>query len=235
MLRGRFGSADLIRHKHFGAAAASSGGVEMYHIAGVTPEAPSVEAAFGGRKPLEVISYGVAERRRTYDNLNSKASDTQVDFVMLGCPHYSLEQIRAACAMLEGKRVSTNCKLWIFTSRAVKAMSDSQGLSKQIARCRSGAADRHLLIHQPGDSTRYQGGCARFGEADALPARLHEYSGVVRIDPGLHQRGGHQPLEWSGAMSVDTVVLQGRKVVGGVAEGEALVTRQTISGWGGVN
>ena len=31
------------------------------------------------------------------------------------------------------------------------------------------------------------------------------------------------------------VVLKGRKVVGGVAEGEALVTRQTISGWGGVN
>jgi len=33
----------------------------------------------------------------------------------------------------------------------------------------------------------------------------------------------------------NTVVLKGRKVVGGVAEGEALVTRQTISGWGGVN
>ncbi|MBX5459700.1 MAG: DUF126 domain-containing protein [Steroidobacteraceae bacterium] len=31
------------------------------------------------------------------------------------------------------------------------------------------------------------------------------------------------------------IVLRGRKVVGGVAEGEALVTRQTISGWGGVN
>jgi uncharacterized protein len=36
-------------------------------------------------------------------------------------------------------------------------------------------------------------------------------------------------------MSVDTIVLRGRKVVGGSAEGEALVTRQTISGWGGVN
>ena len=36
-------------------------------------------------------------------------------------------------------------------------------------------------------------------------------------------------------MSGNTVVLKGRKVVGGVAEGEALVTRQTISGWGGVN
>lgn len=31
------------------------------------------------------------------------------------------------------------------------------------------------------------------------------------------------------------VVLRGRNVVGGVTEGEALVTRQTISGWGGVN
>ena len=30
-------------------------------------------------------------------------------------------------------------------------------------------------------------------------------------------------------------VIHGRKVVGGVAEGEALVTSQTISGWGGVN
>ena len=33
----------------------------------------------------------------------------------------------------------------------------------------------------------------------------------------------------------DTIVLRGRKVVGGCAEGEALVTRQTISGWGGVH
>jgi predicted aconitase with swiveling domain len=31
------------------------------------------------------------------------------------------------------------------------------------------------------------------------------------------------------------ITLRGRKVVGGVVEGEALVTRDTISGWGGVN
>ena len=30
-------------------------------------------------------------------------------------------------------------------------------------------------------------------------------------------------------------MLHGRKVVGGVAEGEALVTHDTISGWGGIN
>jgi predicted aconitase with swiveling domain len=31
------------------------------------------------------------------------------------------------------------------------------------------------------------------------------------------------------------IVLRGRKVVGGCAEGEAIVTRHTISGWGGIN
>lgn len=31
------------------------------------------------------------------------------------------------------------------------------------------------------------------------------------------------------------MILTGRKVVGGHAEGEALVTSQTISGWGGIN
>jgi predicted aconitase len=134
VLTGEFGSADLIRHKHFGAAAASSGGVEMYHIVGVTPEARTLAEAFGGRKPLHIIPYGLAEKRLTYDNLNSKASDPQVDYVMLGCPHYSIDQIRDACRMLEGKRVSANCNLWIFTSRAVKATADSQGLSKQL-RC----------------------------------------------------------------------------------------------------
>jgi uncharacterized protein len=35
--------------------------------------------------------------------------------------------------------------------------------------------------------------------------------------------------------STNTIVLHGRKVVGGRAEGEALVTREAIPGWGGVN
>jgi uncharacterized protein len=31
------------------------------------------------------------------------------------------------------------------------------------------------------------------------------------------------------------IIMKGRKVVGGCAEGEALVTRETISGWGGID
>jgi predicted aconitase with swiveling domain len=36
-------------------------------------------------------------------------------------------------------------------------------------------------------------------------------------------------------MSSRTIVLHGRAIVGGCAEGEALVTREAISGWGGID
>jgi predicted aconitase len=127
VVTGRISRPDLIRHKHFGAAAASSGGVEMYHLVGVTPEAATLEEALGGRMPLEFIPYGKAEQRRTYEELNSKASDSNVDFVMLGCPHAALEQLREIAGLLDGKRLSENCKLWVFTSRAIRAEADAAG------------------------------------------------------------------------------------------------------------
>ena len=123
---------DLIRHKHFGAAAASSGGVEMYHLVGITPEAATLEMAIGPGARPEVITYGKAEQRRTYDELNSRASDRNVDYVMLGCPHAALEQIEEICGLLQGKRISATCHLWIFTSRAVRGVADAQGYTKVI-------------------------------------------------------------------------------------------------------
>lgn len=129
-LTGQFSRPDLIRHKHFGAAAASSGGVEMYHLVGITPEAETFEMAV--RRPPETIHYGKAEQRRTYEELNSKASDRNVDYVMLGCPHAALEQIEEICRLLDGKRISTNCNLWIFTSRAVRSVADAKGYTKVI-------------------------------------------------------------------------------------------------------
>lgn len=37
------------------------------------------------------------------------------------------------------------------------------------------------------------------------------------------------------ALGEEVVVITGRKVVGGVAEGPAFVTRDTVSGWGGID
>ena len=111
VLTGRISRPDLIRHKHFGAAAASSGGVEMYHVVGVTPEAATLQMALGPGSPPEVIIYGKTEQRRTYDELNSRASDRNVNYVMLGCPHAALEQIEEVCRLLQGKRISFRLQL----------------------------------------------------------------------------------------------------------------------------
>ncbi len=127
VLDGAISQPSLIRHKHFGAAAASSGGVEMYHMIGITPEAPSMEAAFGGTLKGETFVYGPAERRAVFERLNSVGTSTDVDYVMLGCPHYSIEQIAEAARLIEGRKVNPNAELWIFTSRAVKATAEAGG------------------------------------------------------------------------------------------------------------
>jgi hypothetical protein len=133
VLAGRYGRPDVVRLKHFGAAASSSGSVELYHIAGVTPEAETLEAAFGPRTPKDRLVYGEAERRLVYDRLNANARDPHVDYVMLGCPHAALEQLAEAAALLEGHKVSPNCALWIFTSRAVRAEAEKAGYLRAIA------------------------------------------------------------------------------------------------------
>ena len=123
---------NLPRLKHFGAAASSSGGVELFHLVGVTPEASTLEQATGGRKLKEVRRFGERERRETFERINSTAKDKQVDYVMLGCPHYTIEQIWEASVLLEGRKVHANSALWIFTPRAIKALADRNGYTKII-------------------------------------------------------------------------------------------------------
>jgi hypothetical protein len=134
VVTGEFARPEIVRLKHFGAAASTSGGVEMYHLVGVTPEADTLEMAFGPRTPRESFVYGARERRQVYDQLNANARDAQVDSVMLGCPHAAIEQLREVATLLEGGRVSANCQLWIFTSRAVKKEASRLGYVEAIGR-----------------------------------------------------------------------------------------------------
>jgi len=132
VLRGQLSQADLAKLKHFGAAAASSGGVEMYHIPGVTPEAPTIESAFGNREPVQTLRYGRQERRTAYENLNASAKDRNVDFIMLGCPHDSIEQVWQAARLLQGKRLHTGTELWIHTPRALRELADRSGYTRIV-------------------------------------------------------------------------------------------------------
>ena len=132
VVRGVTRVPNLPRLKHFGAAASSSGGVEMYHLVGVTPEAPMLEAALGGRPPEQTRRYGAKERAATLERINAMGHDRQVDYVMLGCPHYTIEQIWEAAMLIEGRRVHENCALWLWTPRAIKALADRNGYTAII-------------------------------------------------------------------------------------------------------
>jgi predicted aconitase len=134
VITGDIGRPDLVQLKHFGAAAATSGGVELYHIPGITPEAPTVDAAFGPAPLPERIAYGPAERRAVYNDLNSQGSRADVDFVLLGCPHASVDQIWHAARALDGRRLSPGTELWLMVPRALKDVADRSGYTEIIER-----------------------------------------------------------------------------------------------------
>jgi predicted aconitase len=131
---GSLAQPDLADLKHFGAATATSGGVEIFHIPGITPEAPTLEAAFGGGAIPEPVRYGAAERRWVYDTLNGQGQSDEVDFILLGCPHASLDQVALVAHLLEGKRLNEGTELWVMTPRALRTMADRNGYTRTITK-----------------------------------------------------------------------------------------------------
>jgi hypothetical protein len=91
----------------------TGGAVEMYHIPGSTPEAMTIEQAFGGRKPRREELIGERELRAVYDYLNDHDSDA-VDMVFLGCPHLNMVDLMKTARKLEGRRVKV--PMWVMTN-----------------------------------------------------------------------------------------------------------------------
>jgi len=110
---------------YLGAALASSGGVAIFHAVGVTPEAPTREAAFGGRKHevVDISEREIAEGRRKL----TSAREEKVDYVAMGCPHYSLNQLRETAKRLEGRRVNPETVLWVHTNAAIRNLAVQLG------------------------------------------------------------------------------------------------------------
>lgn len=104
------------RLKALGAAAASSGAVGLFHIAGVTPEAPSVAAALGGLPPERTIRLTAEMVRAARDRLSTVAGE-RIDAVALGSPHFSLDEVDALERLLAGRRAVV--PIYVCTGRHV--------------------------------------------------------------------------------------------------------------------
>jgi predicted aconitase len=113
--------AGLEELKTLSAALASSGGVAMFHIQGITPEA---KREFSG---VEVASFTRHDLREATTGLDNSGDP---DFISVGCPHCSLEELAKIAGLLRGRKVKR--ELWVCCSRAVKRQSDERGYSRQI-------------------------------------------------------------------------------------------------------
>lgn len=122
VIEGLQGFATEDRLKALGAAAASTGAVALFHIAGVTPEAPTAAAILAADPAVLALTPGDVRAAR---DLLSTATGDAVDAVAVGSPHFSVDEVAALEALLAGRRVRV--PIYLNTSRFVLGRLERDG------------------------------------------------------------------------------------------------------------
>ena len=91
----------------------------MFLAAGVSPEKV--------KEPRDRMTVGSKEIEQAKREMSD---DEEVDFVAIGCPHCSLEELREIAGLLQGKRVSK--ETWIAVARQVKEAAEEEGVVSKI-------------------------------------------------------------------------------------------------------
>jgi predicted aconitase len=115
------------RLKGLGATAASAGGVALFHVVGVTPEAPDLASVADPDTPVHRVD--VDALRAARDRLTTAATDQgRLDAVSLGTPHFSVSEFAAlARAVGDGPPFAAGVDVYVSTSRAVLAEATRLG------------------------------------------------------------------------------------------------------------
>ncbi len=129
VIAGVIGAPTTDQLKHFGAALASYGSVPLFHMPGVTPEAPDVAACFDGPPPAP-RAVDEADVRAFYDGFGRHADG--VDVVVFAAPQLSVYELSELACLLEGRRVHADTTLLVATSPENKAAADRMGLTATI-------------------------------------------------------------------------------------------------------
>jgi predicted aconitase len=117
--------------KALGAASASSGTVALFHLVGVTPEAPTLEAALQGIAPKETVPLNMTALRAGRREL-STATGEKLDMVVLGSPHFSLAEFKQLAPLVADRRRHPEVEFLITSSRAMTLLAEKAGLLAPI-------------------------------------------------------------------------------------------------------
>jgi len=123
---------DLDKLDGLGVGLATSGGVAMFILPGITPPVASLAQAFDDRQASAQINVRDNDIAAVYDELTTGTGN--FDIVHLGCPHASLEEMRSYAELLGGKTVNDGAELWITTSRWVRQMAQDAGILTVLER-----------------------------------------------------------------------------------------------------
>ena len=115
--------------KHFGAALASYGSVALYHIIGVTPEAPDLQSVLD-RPPPAPEPVTASDIAAFYNSFGVHAD--KVDVVVFAAPQLSLIETQTLSRLLDGRRVASRTTLIAALPPAVKADADRMGYTATI-------------------------------------------------------------------------------------------------------
>jgi predicted aconitase len=117
-------------HRNLGAELNTSGAYSMYHIVGVTPEAPTLREAFGGKDPVRTVTITDEDFEKVLATEISDPGDRKIDFALFGCPHSSTAEVEYIASLVEGKKLAV--PLWIMTSALTKNTCAQMGLLAAI-------------------------------------------------------------------------------------------------------
>lgn len=111
--------------KHLGASLASFGSMAMYHIVGVTPEAPTVEAATGGSQVTEQFEVGDDDIESFF--ARDMRDGGPIDLVVFTAPQLSFFEMKRIAEALEGHHVADGVRLIITTNTMHCRALEEQG------------------------------------------------------------------------------------------------------------
>lgn len=119
--------------KALGAAAASSGAVALFHAVGITPEAPTLEAALQGQAPLRVIAVTLDQLAAVRKRLNHGNAGDPLVAVSLGTPHFSMREFEQLETLFALYSEPLKCDFYVNTSRFILWQLEATGMDRLLA------------------------------------------------------------------------------------------------------
>ncbi|MBV1693009.1 MAG: DUF521 domain-containing protein [Hyphomicrobiales bacterium] len=116
--------------KALGAVAASAGGVALFHAVGLTPEAPTLDAALQGHAADATIKVTAGDLVAALARLSTVSDGARVSAVSLGTPHFSAEEFARLHALLAGRRPAV--PVYVNTSRSSLAAIEARGWDEEL-------------------------------------------------------------------------------------------------------